>query len=87
MTIGKQHFSIYEVVIHKLRQFIGTLDILNRGHLPISLISLTQLTHMLHHVKAALQKTNTFHDLYSFKVVSFGYDKDFNLLLHFPVFF
>ena len=27
MTIRKQHFSIYEVLSHKLKQFIEALDI------------------------------------------------------------
>ena len=41
MTISEQHLSIYEVFFfHKLEQFIETLDILNTGHLPITMISM-----------------------------------------------
>ena len=70
------------------------LDILTTGHLPITLISPTQLTYMLDQVEADLQKTNTDYTLlflhlfyyYDMKLISYGYDKDCNLLLQFPVF-
>ena len=94
MTVSKHHLNIYGVMIHKLEQFIEALDILSAGHLPITLVSPTQMTHMLYQVKRAIQKTNTdytllFPDLYycyDMKLVSFGCDKDFKLLLQFPVF-
>ena len=49
---------------------------------------------MLDQVKAAFQKTNPdctllfpeLHYYYDMKLVNFGYDKDFNLLLQFQVF-
>ena len=47
MTVSEQHLSVYEVLIHKLEKFIETLDILITGHLPITLISPTQLSHIL----------------------------------------
>ena len=94
MTISEQHLSIYEVLVHKLEQFIEALDTLHTGHLPINLISPTQLKHMLNQVKKALQKTNPnynllFPDLYYYydmKLVSFSYNKDFNLLFQFPIY-
>ena len=90
MTIGEQHLSIYEVLIHKLEQFMEALDILSTGHLSINLISHTQLPQ----TKTVLQKTNPdntilFHYLYYYydmKLISFGYDKDFNPSLQFPAF-
>ena len=56
MTIREQHVSIYELLIHQLEQFIEIIDILGTGHLPITLISPTQLTHMLDQVKTVPQK-------------------------------
>ena len=47
MTISEQHLSVYEVFIYKLKQSIDALDILSIGHLPIALLSPTQLTNML----------------------------------------
>ena len=47
MTISEQHLSTYEVLVHKLEQFIDALDILSTGHLAIPLISPTQLECML----------------------------------------
>ena len=44
-----------KVLIHELKQFIEAIDILSMGQLPITLISPTQLTHMLNQVKAAIQ--------------------------------
>ena len=54
MTIHGPHPSIYEVLIHKLEKFIEALDILCTGHLPITMLSPTELTHMLDQVKTAL---------------------------------
>ena len=35
MNIGEQHISIYGVLIHKLEQLLGLLEILSAGHLSI----------------------------------------------------
>ena len=51
MTIGEACLGIYEVVVHKLEQFIQTFDILSTGHPPITSISPTQLEDMLNHSK------------------------------------
>ena len=83
------YLSIYEVLIHKLEQFIQALDILSTVHLPITLASPTQLAHMPDQVKTALHKTNQdyillFPDLYYYyniQLVSCRYDMDFNFLL------
>ena len=37
LTISEQHSSIYEVLVHKLKQLIKPLDILSMGHLAITL--------------------------------------------------
>ena len=58
ITISQQHLSFYEDLIHKLEQLIEALNILSTGHLPLTLVSPTQLIHMLDQVKSALQKTN-----------------------------
>ena len=63
MKISEKHLSIYEVLVHTLEQFIEALDILSTGHLPITLISPTQLENILNQVKKALQKTSPNYNL------------------------
>ena len=58
MTISRKHLSIYEVLALKLEQFIEVLKVLSTEHLTITLISPTQLEHMLNQVPVTLQKTN-----------------------------
>ena len=53
-TISEQHLSVYEVLVHKLEQFIEALSILNTGHSPLTLTSPPQLKYMLDPVKKAL---------------------------------
>ena len=54
VSVSEQHMSIYEVLIHKLDQFIETLDILSTGHFSKTLILPIQFTHMLDQAQAAL---------------------------------
>ena len=57
MTRSEEHLNTYKVMVNKLEQLMKAFDILSTVHLPITLISPTQLTHMLEEVKTALQKT------------------------------
>ena len=94
MTISELNLSIYEVLIHKLELLIEVFDILRTGHLPKTLISPTQLMHMLDKSRQPYRKQiqtipcyflNLYY-YYDMKAVSFGYDKDLNLVLQFPAF-
>ena len=81
VTISEQHLGIYEVLIHKLEQYIEALHIWSTGYLPITLTSPSQLTALQ---KAVPDHTPLFLDLcyyYGMKVISLGYDKDSNKLL------
>ena len=88
MNITEKHLRINNVLIYNLEQLIEVLYISCTGHLPITLKSPTQLTHVLDQAKAALQETNTKYTFmspvlyyyYEMKLVSFEYDKSFNLL-------
>ena len=50
-----QNWSIYEVLAHKVEQFIEGLEILITEHFPTTLISHPQLDNMLNKVKDTLQ--------------------------------
>ena len=65
-----------------------------KGYLPISLITPSKLKEILSKVKIAIRKTNPdndlvidrFHLYYDMKLVTFGIDKERNLIIQFPVF-
>ena len=95
MAVIEKHFSIYEILIHKLEQFIEELDILSAGHLPITLISPTQLTHVCYNkswqsykkqIQEYIPACLYFYYYYGMKLINSWYDKHFKLLLQFPVF-
>ena len=65
-----------------------------KGYLPILLITPIKLKEILEAVKTTVQKTNPDYDLvikrlylyYDMKLVTFGIDRDKNLIIQFPVF-
>ena len=65
-----------------------------KGYLPISLIIPSKLREILNDVKTAIRKTNPDYDLvidrldlyYDMQLVTFGINKDKNLIIQFPVF-
>ena len=65
-----------------------------KGYVPISLITPSELKEILNDVKTAIRKTNPDYDLvidrlhlyYDMQLVTFGLDKDKNLIIQFPVF-
>ena len=65
-----------------------------KGYLPISLITPSKLRGILNDVKIAIGKTNPdydsvidrFHLYYDMQLVTFGIDKNKNLIVQFPVF-
>ena len=65
-----------------------------KGYLPISLITPSKLREILNDVKTSIRKTNPDYDLvtdrlqlyYDMQLVTFGIDKNKNLILQFPVF-
>ena len=65
-----------------------------KGYLTIALVTPSKLREILNEVKTAIQKTNPDYDLvidrlhlyYDMQLVTFGIDKDKNLIIQFPVF-
>ena len=74
--------------------YATSIRILAKGHLPISLITPSKLREILNNVKSAMRKTNPDYNLvidrlhlyYDMQLVTFGMDKDKNLIIQFPIF-
>ena len=89
-----KYIALYKELITHLHIYTTSIRILARGYLPISLITPSKLKEILSKVKIAIKKTNPDYDLvidrlhlyYDMKLVTFGIDKERNLIIQFPVF-
>ena len=85
---------MYKEFITQLHIQAKAIRISAQGYLPISLITPIKLKEILEAVNTTVQKTNPEYDLiikrwylyYDMKLVTFGIDKDRNLIMQFPVF-
>ena len=74
--------------------YISAIRILAKGYLPNTLMTPLKLKEILNEVRTALQTNNPEYDLvinrlhlyYNIQLVTFGIDKDKNLIIQFPVF-
>ena len=72
----------------KLHVYASAIRILAKGYLPVSLLTPSKLREILIEVETAIQKANPEYDLvidrphlyYDMQLVTFGIDKDTNLL-------
>ena len=93
-TVREKYVKMYERFIVELKSYSKATRILSKGYLPISLIPPSKLELILLQVKAALTKTNKDYDLvlsrlylyYDMKLVTFGIEKQKNLIIQFPIF-
>ena len=73
---------------------VSAIRVLAKGYLPNTLIKPTKLQEILIQVKKTLQVTNPNYDLvldrlhlyYDMPLITFGIDKDMNLIIQFPIF-
>ena len=85
---------MYERFVNQLKEYSRAIRILSKGYLPISLLLPSKLAKILQEVKQVLLKTNKNYGLvikgmykyYDMKLVTFGIDRDRNLIIQFPVF-
>ena len=85
---------MYNEFIAQLHIYAKAVRILAKGYLPISLITPLKLQEMLNSVKGSLIKTNPDYDIvikrlhlyYNMKLVTFGIDRNRNLIIQFPIF-
>ena len=92
--IQDKYISLYRELITKLHTYISAIRILAKGYLPNTLITPKKLQEILTEVKRSLHTTNPDYNLvldrlhlyYDMQLVTFGIDRDMNLVIQFPVF-
>ena len=93
-TVQDKYISLYKEMITQLHIYATAIRVLAKGYLPISLITPLKLKEILSEVKIAIRKRNPDYNLvierlhlyYDMKLVTFGIDKERNLIIQFPVF-
>ena len=93
-TIQDKYVSLYKEFIMQLGIYAEAIRVLAKGYLPISLITSLKFKEILNEIRISVRKTNPDYNLvikrlhlyYDMKLVTFGIDKDRNLIVQFPVF-
>ena len=93
-TVQDKYIALYKELITQLHIYVTSIRILEKGYLPISLITPSKLTKILSEVKMAIRRTNQDYDLvidrlhlyYYMKLVTFVIDKERNLIIQFSIF-
>ena len=93
-VVQDKYISLYRELITQLRSYVSAIRVLTKGYLPTTLITLNKLQEILAEVKLSLQQTNLdnalaldrLHLYYDMQLVTFGIDKDMNLVIQFLVF-
>ena len=91
--IHDKYIAMYRELITQLLTYVSAIRILAKGYLPNTLIKLDRLQEILTEIKNSLHITNPyytlvldrFHLYYDMQLVTFGIDKDMNLVVQFPV--
>ena len=92
--IQDKYISLYRELITQLHTYISAIRILAKGYLPNTLIKPKMLQEILTEVKRSLHITNPDYNLvldrlhlyYDMQLVTFGIDRDMNLIIQFMVF-
>ena len=93
-VVQDKYISLYKELITQLRSYVSAIRVLAKGYLPTTLITPSKLLEILAEVKNLLQHTNPDYTLvlerthlyYNMHLVTFGIDRDMNLVIQFPVF-
>ena len=93
-VVQDKYISLYRELIIQLKSNMSTIRILAKGYLPSTFIPPSRLQYILAEVKRSLQQTNPdytlvferLHLYYDMPLVTFGVDRDMNLVIQFPVF-
>ena len=92
--IQDKYISLYRELITQLHTYVSSIRILAKGYLPNTLIKPNELQEILTEVKNSLHISNPDYSLvlvrlylyYDMQLITFGVDKDMNLVIQFPVF-
>ena len=93
-VIQDKYISLYRELITQLCTYTSAIRVLTKGYLPNTLITPRKLQGILAEVKRSLHQRNPdytlvlyrLHLYYDMQLVTFGIDKDMNLVIQFPVF-
>ena len=93
-TVKEKYVLLYKEFITQLYIYANGIRILAKGYVPISTITPLILKEILSAVRHTVRKTNPDYNLvikrlylyHDMKLVTFGIDKDKNLIVQFPVF-
>ena len=93
-VVQDKYISLYKELITQLRSYVSAIRILTKGYLPTTLITPSKLQDILAEVRRSLQQTNPdyalvldrLHLYYNMQLVTFGIDREMNLVIQFPVF-
>ena len=93
-TIHEKYIALYRELITQLWIYATTIRILSKGYLPKTLVIALKLKDILNEVRSTLRITNPDYDLvidrlhlyYNMQLVTFGIDREKNLIIQFPVF-
>ena len=93
-TYKIKYITLYRELISQLHIYASAIRILAKGYLPNTLVTPIKLKEILTEVRKTLQVTNPDYDLvterlhlyYDMQLVTFGIDKNKNLIVQFPVF-
>ena len=89
-----EYISLYRELITQLQSYVSAIRVLAKDYLPTTLITPSKLQGILVLVKKSVQHTNPdyalvlerLHLYYDMQLVTFGINKDMNLVIQFPVF-
>ena len=93
-VVQGKYISLYKEWITQQRTYVSAIRILAKGYLPTTLITPSKLQDILAEVRKSLQQTNPdyalvldrLHLYYDMQLVTFGIDREMNLVIQFPVF-
>ena len=92
--IQDKYISLYRELITQLHTYVSAIRILAKGYLPNTLIKPKRLQEILTEIKRSLYITNPDYNLvldrlhlyYDMQLLTFGIDRDMNLVIQFRVF-
>ena len=93
-VVQDKYIFLYKELITQLRSYVSAIRILAKGYLPTTLITPSKLQDVLAEVRKSLQQSNPdytpvidrLHLYYDMQLVTFGIDREMNLVIQFPVF-
>ena len=92
--VQDKYISLYKELVTQLKSYISAIRILAKGYLPTTVITPSKLQEILKEVTESLQQTNPdyalvldrLHLYYDMQLVTFGINREMNLVIQFPVF-